>query len=97
MTKEQLEKIMSKSGAGGSGVGLANINRRLRMIYGTRLSIQSQPGVGTKITVILPKGNVLMKAIIVDDVFVTACSLLYRHLCAFRKYRERFNALFPEG
>lgn len=55
MTEEQLEKIMPESRAGGSGVGLANIQRRLQMLYGTQLAIQSHEGEGTKITLILPK------------------------------------------
>ncbi len=57
MTEEQLQNIMSESRAGGNGVGLANINRRLQMLYGTRLSIQSRPEEGTKVIVTLPKGK----------------------------------------
>jgi sensor histidine kinase YesM len=57
MTGEQLEKVMSGSGTAVGGVGLANIQRRLRMLYGTQLVIHSQPGKGTMITLVLPKGK----------------------------------------
>ena len=69
MTTEQLEKIMSGSGTAGSGVGLANIQRRLKMLYRTHLTIQSRLGEGTRVTMILPKrkGQWLMKAVLVDD------------------------------
>lgn len=55
MTEEQLGKITSESSAEHNGVGLANIQRRLRMLYGTQLIIQSQVGKGTKISLALPK------------------------------------------
>jgi sensor histidine kinase YesM len=57
MTEEQREKIMSENGAISVGVGLVNIQRRLRRLYGTQLAIHSQPGKGTKVTIILPKGK----------------------------------------
>lgn len=57
MNEEQLKQIMSPDRAAGGGVGLANIQRRLQMFYGTRLSIQSRPGEGTKVTIIFPKGK----------------------------------------
>ncbi len=55
MTENQIKKVVSGNPAAGSGVGLANIQRRLQTLYGTRLSIESRPGEGTKITVIFPK------------------------------------------
>ena len=53
MTPEQLEAIQQEQGAG--GVGLANIQKRLRMLYGTQLFIESRQGIGTKVTMILPR------------------------------------------
>ena len=38
----------------GNGIGLQNINRRLDILYGTRLHIDSRPGQGTRIEMILP-------------------------------------------
>lgn len=55
MTVELLKKIKSDNRDGENGVGLANIQRRLRMLYGTQLNIQSQVGEGTKITLTLRK------------------------------------------
>ncbi|WP_282936156.1 ATP-binding protein [Paenibacillus sp. RC67] len=37
-----------------SGVGLQNIGKRLKYMYGTELSIESTAGVGTKVTVSVP-------------------------------------------
>jgi PAS domain S-box-containing protein len=53
MTPEQLEAIRMEQA--GDGVGLANIQKRLRMLYGTQLFIESRQGMGTKITMKLPK------------------------------------------
>ncbi|MEN6314785.1 MAG: histidine kinase N-terminal 7TM domain-containing protein [Clostridiaceae bacterium] len=53
MTPEQLEAIQQGQGSG--GVGLANIQKRLRMLYGTQLFIESRQGIGTKVTMTLPK------------------------------------------
>ncbi|MGG1516109.1 response regulator [Paenibacillus oryzisoli] len=38
------------------GVGLANISRRLRLMYGEQLQIESWPGEGTRVSFIIPKG-----------------------------------------
>ncbi len=56
MTPEQLDAILPEQGAG--GVGLTNIQKRLRMLYGTQLFIESQQGIGTKVTMTLPKRKV---------------------------------------
>lgn len=53
MTPERLEAIHQEKG--GSGVGLANIQKRLKMLYGTQLFIESRQGKGTKVVIILPK------------------------------------------
>jgi sensor histidine kinase YesM len=53
MAPEQLEAILAEQRSG--GVGLANIQKRLKMLYGTQLLIESRQGAGTKVTVTLPK------------------------------------------
>jgi sensor histidine kinase YesM len=52
MAPEQLEVIRQERGTG--GVGLANIQKRLRMLYGTQLIIESRQGMGTKVIMTLP-------------------------------------------
>lgn len=42
---------------GRRGVGLINIHQRMRKIYGTGLSIVSEPGRGTRVTLVIPKGD----------------------------------------
>lgn len=41
----------------GQGVGLYNIHHRLKMLYGTGISIESKKGVGTVVHITLPKGE----------------------------------------
>ena len=53
MTPEQTEAVLQMQNTG--GVGLYNIQKRLEMLYGTRLSIESYPSAGTKVTMLLPK------------------------------------------
>lgn len=53
MAPEQLEAILQ--GKGLSGVGLTNIQKRLKILYDTQLFIETRQGVGTKITMTLPK------------------------------------------
>ena len=50
MTDERLAQLL------GSGVGVSNVNERLRVIYGDayRLSVESQPGQGTRTEIDLP-------------------------------------------
>jgi len=55
MTPDQLEAVLREQGGG--GVGLANIQKRLRMLYGTQLFIESRQGIGTKVAMTLPKGR----------------------------------------
>ena len=54
MTQEQVDRILTENAAAG-GVGLVNIRKRLQMIYGTSLMIESDIGKGTKISLVLPK------------------------------------------
>lgn len=51
MAPEQLEAIQQGQG---SGVGLTNTQKRLGMLYGTQLFIESRQGIGTKVTMTLP-------------------------------------------
>lgn len=55
MAPEQLEAIMQGEETG--GVGLANIQKRLKMLYGTEFFIESRRGIGTKVTMTLPRGR----------------------------------------
>jgi len=51
---EQLEQLLRRVPDQRKGVGLYNINRRLKYEYGTELQVESTPGQGTKITVRIP-------------------------------------------
>lgn len=63
MTEEELfalrKKIKEKSSFGKKGFGLINVEERIRMNYGYRygLEFESEKGVGTKVTVRIPKKN----------------------------------------
>lgn len=46
---EQKRLILEKGHTG--GIGFRNVNRRLQMIYGQKLTIDSKPGIGTEITI----------------------------------------------
>lgn len=46
--------VWHKRGSNSRGGGLSNIDRRLRMIYGTGLNIVSDPASGTRISFIIP-------------------------------------------
>lgn len=45
-----VKKIKAGSGEFGHGVGLSNINRRLKELYGKGLVINSSPRNGTEVT-----------------------------------------------
>jgi sensor histidine kinase YesM len=51
MTEERLQKAV------GEGIGLSNVNERLRTIYGVacQLKLKSIPGEGTWVTVEIPE------------------------------------------
>ncbi|OXM82990.1 ATP-binding protein [Paenibacillus rigui] len=49
-----LESKMAGTKERTGGVGLANIERRMRTLYGTGLEIDSTPGQGTKVTIRVP-------------------------------------------
>jgi PAS domain S-box-containing protein len=52
MAPGHLETILQRKGKG--GVGLANIQKRLKMMYDTQLFIESRQGIGTKVAIVLP-------------------------------------------
>lgn len=57
MTEEQCRKILSKERSDSSGIGVKNVNDRLRIYFGEKygLTIKSELDCGTEITVRLPK------------------------------------------
>lgn len=57
MTKEQCEKILKKERSDSSGIGVKNVNDRLKIYFGDEygLTIESELDVGTKVTVKIPK------------------------------------------
>lgn len=54
MSKERLSEVLDE-GIKASGVGLKNINRRLKFHYGNGLEIESREGIGTKVTIRIPR------------------------------------------
>ena len=57
MTPEQCEKILSKGRSDSGGIGVKNVDDRLKIYFGQKygLSIESELDVGTKVTVRIPK------------------------------------------
>lgn len=57
MTKEQCEKILKKERSDSSGIGVKNVNDRLKIYFGDEygLTVESELDVGTKVTVKIPK------------------------------------------
>ena len=57
MTQEQCAKILCKERSDSSGIGVKNVNDRLKIYFGAKygLSIKSELDVGTEITVRIPK------------------------------------------
>jgi len=53
MSEEQQQMIFDPTNAS-KGIGLWNINQRLRLLYGKELQIDSKLGAGTKIEMVLP-------------------------------------------
>lgn len=53
MSSERLAQVLSEGGGG--RVGLKNINRRLLMLYGSGLNIESEQMVGTTVSFSIPK------------------------------------------
>lgn len=57
MTQEQCEKILSKNRSDSGGIGVKNVDDRLKIYFGEKygLKIESELDVGTKVTVRMPK------------------------------------------
>ena len=57
MTEEQCSKILSKERSDSSGIGVKNVNDRLRIYFGEKygLTVKSELDCGTEITVRFPK------------------------------------------
>ena len=57
MTKEQCGKILAKDRSDSGGIGVKNVNDRLKIYFGKKygLSIESELDVGTTVTVRIPK------------------------------------------
>ena len=57
MTAEQVKSILSKERSDSSGIGVRNVNDRIRIWFGEKygLSVESEPDEGTTITVRIPK------------------------------------------
>ena len=57
MTEEQCESILKKSRSDSSGIGVKNVNDRLKIYFGDKygISIKSELDVGTVVTVRIPK------------------------------------------
>ncbi len=58
VTADKLDKILTAENV--SGVGLKNIHFRLKKIYGTGLSVESETGKGTRVSFTVPIGGVLL-------------------------------------
>ncbi|MNI27934.1 Sensor histidine kinase YpdA [compost metagenome] len=57
--QERLKRLLDRSEANEpQGVGLLNINKRLKHEYGVQLEVESEPGRGTKIIVSIPTSSV---------------------------------------
>ena len=62
MSRAKLESLGTKDPIGtlsedSTHIGLANVNQRIKLKYGEKYGvlIKSKPGVGTKVTILLPK------------------------------------------
>ena len=57
MTDEQCERVLHKERSDSSGIGVKNVNDRLKIYFGERygISIESELDVGTTVKVRIPK------------------------------------------
>ena len=56
MSDERLEQVFSGADDDGSGIGLSNVNERLRVVYGSSAAcgLTSEPGQGTIARIEIP-------------------------------------------
>ncbi len=68
MTKERIEEVLEWEGTNPYGIGIANIGRRISLIYGEDygLEIDSVPDRGTTITIRIPSEEINMEG---DDLY----------------------------
>ena len=57
MTEEQIDSIMKKAHSDKSGIGIKNVNDRLKIYFGDRygITIDSVPDEGTRVHILMPK------------------------------------------
>ena len=57
MTAEQITQVLGKARSDSGGIGVRNVNDRIRIYFGEEygLKVDSEPDVGTTITVKIPK------------------------------------------
>ena len=57
MTEEQCRKILQKEKSDSGGIGVKNVNDRLKIWFGERygITLRSEPDVGTTVIVRIPK------------------------------------------
>ena len=57
MSAEQISAIMSKEHSDRAGIGIKNVNDRLKIYFGSAygITIDSTPDVGTKVHIRMPK------------------------------------------
>ncbi|GAB2867069.1 histidine kinase [Actinocorallia aurea] len=57
MAPEEMRRVLAGEGAAGTGIGLANVDTRLRQVYGDAygLVVETAEGAGVKITLRVPK------------------------------------------
>ena len=57
MTAEQVEGLLKKERSDSSGIGIKNVSDRIKIYFGDNygVKVESEPDVGTKITVRIPK------------------------------------------
>ena len=56
MTPEKVQLVL-KGQDPEAGIGICNVNKRLRSYYGQGLTIESEEGKGTEVTIRIPVGE----------------------------------------
>ena len=58
MTKDRLQEVLNRTSDEYQGVGLYNLNRRLKQLFGQGLSVQSEPDHGTTVKFFIPNPSI---------------------------------------